>query len=122
MAKKTNGDAVRKAILQFIVKYMEANSGRSPSIQEICDGLNIPSKSHVHYHLKSLEEKKVLERPKNEARGIRILQNQMDGFSLRTGRTYLPVREGIIAAGPPLANLDAASQETIAVDMLDLPK
>jgi SOS-response transcriptional repressor LexA len=41
-------------VYRFIIRYKQANGGASPSIQEICQGVGIASKSTVKYHLDRL--------------------------------------------------------------------
>ena len=121
MARKANGDGVRERIHAFIIEYMEGNEGRSPTVQEICDGIHISSKSHVFYHLKALEKQGIIEHARHEARGIKVLKG-LDGMPLTWAKqTLLPVK-GTIAAGQPLPNLDEPTQETIAISLLEAPK
>ena len=58
--------------LAFIRATMASN-GRAPSLQEICDELDLPSKSQVHTLLTALEERGAIRRLPNRARAIELL-------------------------------------------------
>jgi len=62
----------RKKIFEFIVNYKCAHDGQSPTVREIADGLNIPSTSVVHFHLRKLEELGTIEITAGQSRGIRV--------------------------------------------------
>ena len=59
---------------QKVFDYIKECSaeGRVPSVREICEHTGLKSTSTVHLHLKSLEEKGLIERDKGLNRSIRI--------------------------------------------------
>lgn len=80
---------------QKILEYLKECSryGRVPSVREICDNTGLSSTSTVHHHLKSLEEKGLIEREHGVNRCIRITGEEKS-FSV-------PVL-GRVAAGIPI--------------------
>lgn len=61
----------KELILQFIKNFMEIN-GYSPSIRDICKGVNITSTSVVKKFLDILEKEGEIEKRQTVARGIKI--------------------------------------------------
>ena len=59
---------------QKVFDYIKecSEEGRVPSVREICEHTGLKSTSTVHLHLKSLEEKGLIERDKGLNRSIRI--------------------------------------------------
>ena len=59
---------------QKVFNYIKecSEEGRVPSVREICEHTGLKSTSTVHLHLKSLEEKGLIERDKGLNRSIRI--------------------------------------------------
>lgn len=75
---------------EFIRDYMDHHR-KPPTLQEIGDGLGIASTNGVYKLLQSLEKKGYIEREKHAARGIRLLKEEPDPFSLNGGLPRLPV-------------------------------
>lgn len=118
--KRAKGEGVRTLILRYIIDAMEQNDGRSPTVQEICTGVHIDSKSHVHHHLKALEREGYIERAGHEARGIKVVKGTNGEPLVWKKQSILPLK-GTIAAGQPLPNLDEPAQDTITLELSDLP-
>lgn len=54
----------QKDCLEFIQTYHAFSEGKSPTLEEIREGLEVSNKSNVHRLLNSLEERGFIERPK----------------------------------------------------------
>ena len=67
--------------------------GYAPSVREICDAVGLKSPSTVHFHLKRLQERGLIEKGDCKGRAI-VLAN-------RTERNRIPVL-GDVAAGSPI--------------------
>ncbi len=71
---RTKGLSERqKRILEVLERY-HAQTGRPPSIREICEKTNISSTSVVNYYLNQLEQTGYIERDGRVSRGIRLLK------------------------------------------------
>jgi len=81
-------------ILDFINFTLE-NDGYSPSVREICEGVNLKSTSTVQYHLNKLEKKGVINKSEGKSRSLH-LNNSISEFR------SVPI-VGEIAAGLPLS-------------------
>ena len=99
----------QKQILEYIKKYLKKYA-YSPSLEEIAKRFKL-AKSTVHQHVKSLKEKKYLNKIDYHARAIEI--------SKKENLVRIPLL-GSIAAGQPLTLFDAP-KETIAVPKSKLP-
>jgi len=64
--------SARQAAMLSFIKAFIAETGLSPTIEEIRSALNISSKSVVHHHLKYLEKAGYLTRLPHKSRGIRL--------------------------------------------------
>lgn len=62
-----------KLVLDYLVKFKSIN-GFSPTVNEICLGLNTKSKSWVIENLERLEEKNFIVRFDNSPRAINIIR------------------------------------------------
>lgn len=62
----------QKEILVFIKKFVVSH-GYSPSVREICEGVDLSSTATVFVHLKNLEKKGILRQDKNKFRTLEIL-------------------------------------------------
>lgn len=80
---------------QKIFDYLKECSadGRVPSVREICEKTGLRSTSTVHHHLKSLEERGLIEREHGVNRCIRITGEEKSGTVPVLGR---------VAAGIPI--------------------
>ena len=74
---------------QKVFDYIKecSEEGRVPSVREICEHTGLKSTSTVHLHLKSLEEKGLIERDKglvteNLKRGRELFALRIDGESM----------------------------------------
>ncbi len=81
-----------------IYKYLKDNSkGYAPSIREICRAVGLKSTSSVHMHLKTLEQKGLIERSPNKNRAIEVTTNQRF--------TQVPII-GQVRAGKPILAME----------------
>jgi len=81
----------QKECLSFIEEYIESY-GHSPSIRDICSGLNIASPSAALKILNTLEKKGYIKRSKNLSRAIELIRK----------KNALPIL-GKITAGIPIS-------------------
>lgn len=75
---------------EFIRGYMDRNQA-PPTMKEIGEALGIRSTNGVFKLLEALERKGWIERRKQEARGIRLVEDEQDPFGVGQGPTSLPV-------------------------------
>ena len=85
---------LEEKILQCITRYITQN-GRSPTLDEIGQLLEIKSKGTIHRYVKSLIDKGHLQRSGRNWRGLRLAGEQSRRL------TILPLA-GRIAAGKPI--------------------
>ena len=90
----------QEGILEFIRGFLE-EKGYPPTIREIGRSVGISSTSVVNYNLNALKEKGLLERGKEVARGLRLLDVGGRTAGRRTLVRDIPIL-GTIAAGEPL--------------------
>lgn len=88
---KKNMSKSELEIFKFLKECSE--QGRVPSVREICDNTGLSSTSTVHYHLKSLEDRGLIEREHGVNRCIRITGDEKS--------CSVPVL-GKVAAGIPI--------------------
>ncbi len=62
----------RNRIYDYIVDYVNINN-YSPTIREICKGVNLKSTATVYNHLLLLEDINMIRMEHNKVRGIRII-------------------------------------------------
>ena len=62
----------RKRIYDFIVEYISRHN-YSPTVREICTGVNLKSTSTVHHHLLVLEDNGLIRMGCNKVRSIEVL-------------------------------------------------
>lgn len=116
----------QKGILDFIRSFVSDN-GYPPSIREIGKAVGISSTSVVNYNLNVLQVKGFLERGKEVARGLRLVDDEQSESRDDTVR-LVPIL-GTIAAGEPLLIPDdsfstfaMSDQETVSLTDDILPK
>ena len=106
----------QKDILEYIGEYIEEN-GMAPSVRNIQDALGISSTSVVDYNLRILERDGYLNRRRDIARGIELL----DEFGKPKSSVPKVQIVGRIAAGAPLPAFtqegNAASQEFDTIEV-----
>lgn len=102
----------------LILSYL-CNRARSsaipPTIEEIMRAVGLPSKSHVHRDLASLEAKGYIRRHPRKGRGIELLLDA-DGRPARSESLRVPLL-GTIAAGHPIPVPDDAISPDDYVDV-----
>ncbi len=90
MPKKTD-------MTERIYEYLQTvipEQGYAPSVREICQAVGLKSPSTVHFHLKRLQEKGLIEKGDFKGRAI-VLREQM------IGHNRIPI-VGRVAAGTPI--------------------
>ena len=112
----------QERILEFIKDFIEANE-MPPTVRDIQMACSISSTSVVDYNLKQLEEAGYINRRKEVARGIELLDNEGQPVS-NAPRVQIV---GAIAAGQPIPVFStedsAASEEFDTVEISpDLPR
>lgn len=66
---------------EFIRQYIHTNNS-SPTIREICDGINVKSTSTVTYYLRRLEEMHKIYRNTFKTRAIQLIEAQSSQFDI----------------------------------------
>ncbi len=90
-----------RELLDFISQFIQ-RFGFAPTLQEMCEGINVRSVATVHEHLKNLELKGYLKMGAGRMRGIQLVGKRAKAVSGEGEiATDLPVL-GFIAAGEPL--------------------
>ena len=122
MAPRKKMPERRRRILEFIKEFYFEN-GIPPTVRDIQQACEISSTSVVDYNLKQLEEAGYLNRRKEVARGIELLDR--DGEPVSSAPRVQII--GAIAAGQPIpvfsAEGDVTSEEFDTVEISpDLPR
>lgn len=99
----------QKEIFEFLVGFFRKR-GISPTIEEIQQRFKLASKATVIKHLTALERKRLIERPRYQERGIKMLQDELP----TPGMVKLPVL-GSISAGSPIEQFPLRKQKKIPV-------
>ena len=89
MPKKTQMTDRIYAYLQEVIPQQ----GYAPSVREICEAVGLKSPSTVHFHLKRLQERGLIEKGDGKGRALVLTGNQERG--------RIPV-VGTVAAGAPI--------------------
>ena len=89
MPKKTDMSERIYAYLQTVIPMQ----GYAPSVREICDAVGLKSPSTVHFHLKRLQERGLIEKGDFKGRAI-VLTEQRE-------KNKIPIL-GNVAAGTPI--------------------
>jgi repressor LexA len=97
----------QKKVYDFIVEG--ANSGRIPSVRELCEATGFKSTSTVAYHLRALEERGLIEREEGLNRCIR-LKNERPAAKV-------PLLGRVTAGQPILAVQDIESYIPVPQDI-----
>lgn len=100
----------QKEVLDFIKSYSK-KKGYAPSLQEISKHFKLSSVSTAHFHVSKLEKEGYLERLKNRARAISVLE--------KGSLVKIPLL-GTIAAGEPIEAIQES--EFISVPKAKLPR
>jgi site-specific DNA-methyltransferase (adenine-specific) len=100
----------QKQILDYIKKFIK-KAGYSPSLEEIRRHFRLASKSTVHHHLETLEEKGYLDKKDYKSRTINIHDHE--------SMLQVPLL-GMIVAGQPIEAIQ--NKETIVVPQSKLPR
>lgn len=75
---------------EFIRRFMREER-KPPTLREIGEALGIRSTNGVSKLVRALEKKGYLEREAHAARGLRLVEEERDPFSMNTGPPELPV-------------------------------
>ena len=60
-------------VYEFLKGYKQRNDGCAPSFEDICDGVGIASRSHVHRILTALQKQGLIYYEPGIARSIRVV-------------------------------------------------
>lgn len=102
--KKSNRD-----LKQFIFGYIQEsiNSGKSPTVREICEALEIKSTSTVHRYIKELKNDGALIHDSNKSRSLSLLSGNTVSVpvigKIRAGNPILAVED--IEGYVPVSNI-----------------
>lgn len=89
MPKKTQ---MTDKIYEYLQRVIP-EQGYAPSVREICEAVGLKSPSTVHFHLKRLQERGLIEKGDFKGRAIALTQ--------RPGQDRVPI-VGSVAAGAPI--------------------
>ena len=100
---------MQKRVYDYIVQSIE-QQGYAPSVREVGDALGLKSPSTVHFHIKNLEEKGLLEKCTGKCRAIVLKgrpaalaqQTNAEEFDELTARRKQVPIVGNVAAGSPI--------------------
>ncbi len=93
----------QRAILDYIGQHIERH-GYPPTVREIGEAVKLSSSSTVHAHLKSLEERGLIQRDAVLTRAIKLTESKHTNFDTRTpigDRVRRVPILGTVAAGKP---------------------
>ena len=97
----------QKETLTFIKKYI-AKNGYSPSVREICEGMNLSSPATVFVHIKHLENKGYVRQASNKFRTLEVL---VDNEYLEKDLDIVSVPLiGKITAGNPIEAIERPNE------------
>ncbi|MEE9396179.1 MAG: transcriptional repressor LexA [Methylococcales bacterium] len=109
MLNEINLTRRQQEIYDFLV-HQQDYSYRPPSLEELCQALNMKSRGSLHKHIQALIDAGLVEPINRKQRGIRLTPKQPD-----ESQNLLPF-VGTIAAGRPIEALETA--ETMEVPEL----
>lgn len=89
----------QKQILQCLGRF-QAREGFPPSVREICSEMGLKSPGSMHKNLRTLEEKRYLEKTPGKNRAWKLTEKAWDFLELPRSRRIPLV--GLIAAGTPI--------------------
>ena len=103
MAKK---NTMQERIYEYIAQFVEDN-GYPPSVREIGDAMGLKSPSTVHFHLKNMEEKGLINKGAGKGRAVSLVGKPSAGFvSREEEEAEVPAGKvpivGNVAAGTPI--------------------
>ena len=102
----------QQQILEYIEKFIKQKE-YSPSLEDIRKHFRLSTKSTVHQHIKSLQEKGYINKTKNLTRSIELRNPDSSGSLIE-----IPLA-GIITAGKPIEAIEIPD-ETISIPQKDL--
>ena len=103
MAKK---NTMQERIYEYIAQFVEDN-GYPPSVREIGDAMGLKSPSTVHFHLKNMEEKGLINKGAGKGRAVSLVgKPSADFVSREEEEAEVPAGKvpivGNVAAGTPI--------------------
>ena len=103
MAKK---NTMQERIYEYIAQFVEDN-GYPPSVREIGEAMGLKSPSTVHFHLKNMEEKGLINKGAGKGRAVSLVGKSSVGFAGREEEEVdVPAGKvpivGNVAAGTPI--------------------
>ncbi|XOU94667.1 MAG: transcriptional repressor LexA [Candidatus Kerfeldbacteria bacterium] len=95
----------KQKIFQFLKGYIKENN-YAPTLTEIAKEFNLSSLATVHEHIKFLEEHNFIQRDKDTARGITIIEDEIESSPVSDNNSILLPVVGLITAGEPIEALE----------------
>ena len=95
----------QRDLLAFIASYQNANSGVSPSVDEMAAALGLAGKANVVRLLDVLQERGFIHRLKGRARAIEVLRPATAG-GVAPSLTFIPIGSRESGDGAPTAATD----------------
>jgi len=107
----------KQKILSFLKDYISSH-GFAPTLSEIAEEFNVKSLSTIHEHLAYLEDNGFINRSKNQAREIEIIEHESAEDSYLDGSSVMLPVVGMITAGEPIEAIeDPDSKLTVPASM-----
>ena len=97
-------------IYEFL-KAFTADKGYPPTVREICQAVNLKSKSSVHGHLKQLEKDGLIKRDPTKPRALEIVNN-----SVKKEMINIPIVGKVTAGMPILASENIEDSFPLPID------
>ena len=119
----------QKAVYDCITEFIE-EKGYGPTVREVCERLGLSSPSTVHVHLRSLEEKGLINRDPLKSRSITVPSMSVqepehsaavigfDAIAQRSNTVDLPLVGDVAAGTPLLADENITDTITLPIDIV----
>ncbi len=112
----------QRAILEYIGQHIDRH-GYPPTVREIGEAVNLSSSSTVHAHLKSLEERGLIQRDAVLTRAIKLTESKHTTFETRKptedGIRRVPILGTVAAGSPRLAVQDIEDYFPLPEDFIN---
>jgi repressor LexA len=110
---RTNISPRQKEIIKFIYNFNE-DHGYPPTVREIGEGVHLSSSSTVHAHLKSLENRGIIQRDAVLTRAIRLVAEVAERFMPQLISNSKPTVLSL-----PIIGTVAAGKPTLAIEDIE---
>lgn len=100
---------------EFIREYIKSNDS-SPTIREICDGINVKSTSTVTYYLRKLEELHKITRTNLKTRGFKLVETSPRKIDVE-GILNLPFIDELHPQHPLISEENIAGHYVVNADL-----